>query len=93
PYLLSLEIQSRASGMGEVYFTTDPQTSLPRGEHLEFEVAHDGQWHALTLPLTTDQVLYGLRLDPCTGAGQVRLRQMQLKSAAGEVLSGWPEAR
>jgi arylsulfatase A-like enzyme len=93
PYLLSLEIQSRASGMGEVYFTTDPQTSLPRGEHLEFEVAHDGQWHTLTLPLTTDQVLYGLRLDPCTGAGQVRLRQMQLKSAAGEVLSGWPEAR
>src|SRR5690606_915222 len=35
PYQLSFEMKSNASGSGEIYYTLDPKTTLPRGEHVE----------------------------------------------------------
>ena len=86
PYKLQFRIQSQASGSGEVYFTTDPQAKLPDGEHQEFEVAHDGQWHEYTLPLETAKPICELRFDPCSAPGEVRVDGLQLTTGEGKVI-------
>ncbi len=90
PYQLSFSLKSDASGSGEVYFTTDPKTQLPKGKHQVFEVLHDGQWHQHRLRLETPETLHGFRLDPCAGPGVVRLRDLKLLDAAGKALQTWP---
>ncbi len=90
PYTLEFKLQSRASGAGEVYWTTDDQTTLPRGGHLEFAVRHDGEWQVVTLRIPETRRLFALRLDPCGGPGAVRIERLQLKDAAGKILQAWP---
>lgn len=90
PYRLTFRVKSASTGTGEVYFTTDPKTPLPSGTHLEFEVTHDDQWHDITIKLDTHETLHGLRLDPCSGPGQVRLRALTLHDDQGRTLQSWP---
>lgn len=90
PYRLSFELQSGASGDGELYFTIDPKTRLPNGQHLEFSVRHDGEWQSQSLKIETAERLHGLRLDPCAGTGTVRLRGLRLLDAEGRPLLSWP---
>lgn len=90
PYSLSFRVQSHASGGAEAFFTTDAKTSLPNGQHVEFKVNHDGQWHPVSLQLETQESLYALRLDFCEGAGTVRVQGLTLKSADGKLLRSWP---
>ena len=90
PYTLTFRVQSRASGEGEIYWTTDAETILPKGKHQSFAVAHDGQWHDMTLTISEPKVLHGLRLDPCAGPGEVRIEALQLKDASGTALKSWP---
>ena len=90
PYTLVFRLQSKASGDGQIFWTTDPKTSLPKGEHQNFAVTHDGQWHDLTLNLAETKTLHSLRLDPCGGVGEVRIEGLRLKDAAGNTLKSWP---
>ncbi len=90
PYTLEFRVQSRASGDGEIYWTTDADTLLPRGKHLAFPVKHDGEWQAVSLPIAEPKALYALRLDPCAGPGQVRIDILRLKDANGKVVRSWP---
>lgn len=90
PYQLVFSVQSRSSGSGELFFTTDATTLLPKGQHQTFEVRHDGAWHTHTLKLDTTGTLHALRLDPCAGPGNVRLRDLQLRDATGKLLQAWP---
>jgi arylsulfatase len=90
PYTLDFRLQSRASGGGEVYWTTDATTVLPRGGHLEFPVRHDGQWQDVALSIPESRRLFALRIDPCAGPGEVRLERVRLKDAQGKVLKSWP---
>ncbi len=87
---LSFSLLSRSSGAGEIYYTTDSKTTLPRGTHQDFDVTHDGQWHSYSIVLDNKEPLYGLRLDPCAGAGEVRVKGLELKDASGHVLCAWP---
>jgi len=90
PYILEFRLQSHAKGSGEIYWITDAETILPKGKKLPFEVVHDGQWHDVKLPLDEAKTLYGLRLDPCGGPGEVRVEGLMLKKADGRVLARWP---
>ncbi|MBM3861828.1 MAG: arylsulfatase, partial [Verrucomicrobia bacterium] len=90
PYTLTFRAQSRASGACELFWITDPKTTLPKGHRLEFAVTHDGQWHDVTLAIPETKPLHAFRLDPCAGAGEVRLEGLTLKDADGKVLSQWP---
>ena len=92
PYELTFRVSSNASGGGEVYFTTDAQTKLPNGKHIEFSVAHDGQWHDARVAIDTKETLYALRLDLCTGAGEVRIQGLTLRDEKGVSLMAWPAA-
>ena len=90
PYTLTFRLQSHASGEGELYWTTDAETTLPKGKHQTFAVAHDGEWHDLALTIDEPKVMHGLRFDPCAGAGEVRIESLQLKDASGAALMSWP---
>ncbi len=45
PYLLEFRLQSKASGGGELFWTTDTETILPSGEHTDSVVTHVRDWH------------------------------------------------
>ena len=90
PYTLELRLQSKASGPAELYWTTDAETTLPNGKHLDFEVKHDGEWHDHTLRIDEAKTLHGLRLDPCGGEGEVKIEGLVLKGADEKVLAQWP---
>ena len=90
PYSVVFSVQSQASGGGEVYYTTDAKTILPKGKHLTFDVQHDGQWHSHTVKLETSDTLHSFRLDACAGPGSVRIKELKLLDAQGHVLQNWP---
>ncbi len=90
PYTLVFSVRSQSSGGGEVYFTTDASTKLPGGQHVAFDVDHDGAWHDVALTLDTTDRLHALRLDPCEGTGTVRLKGLRLQDASGKTLQSWP---
>ena len=90
PYSLRFEVKSSAGGEAEVYYTTDAGTILPKGTHLEFDVVHDGKWHEVALELKTEKELCAIRIDPCSEAGTVRIRNLRLQDAAGKILRCWP---
>jgi arylsulfatase A-like enzyme len=90
PYELKFQLSSQAGGSGEVFFTTDAKSKLPAGQHVEFEVMHDGRWHEHSLPLQTAKTLFALRFDPCSEPGIVRVRSLRLTDAAGVTLQRWP---
>ena len=90
PYTLEFKLQSHATGSGELYWTTDAETILPKGKHLDFDVKHDGEWHEHTIRIDETKTLHALRFDPCGGAGEARLEGLVLKAADGKVLAKWP---
>lgn len=90
PYTLEFRIQSQSTGAGELYWTTDGQTILPKGKHLDFKVKHDGEWHEHKLRIEEQGTLHAFRLDPCGGEGDVVIEGLMLKSADGKVLAKWP---
>ena len=90
PYTLAFRLQSHASGDGELYWTTDSKTPLPKGGHADFSVKHDGEWQTVILKIPEIKALHGLRLDPCAGPGTVTIEGLQLKDATGVTLKTWP---
>jgi len=90
PYTLTFRLRSKAGGTGEVFFTTDSNTTLPNGKHIEFKVKHDGAWQDVTLKLDTPKALRALRLDPCSTPGKATIADLQLKDAKGKPLVHWP---
>ena len=90
PYALEFKLQSHATGAAELFWTTDAETILPKGKHLDFEVKHDGQWHEHSMRIEETKTMHALRLDPCGGEGEVRIEGLALKAADGKVLARWP---
>ncbi len=90
PYLLKFRLQSHATGEGEIFWTHDAQTILPKGLHQVFQVTHDGQWHELSIKLDDPRLIHSLRLDPCAGPGSVRLEGLRLTDSTGKTLEQWP---
>lgn len=90
PYTLEFRLQSRAAGDGEIYWTTDAGTKLPKGGHQTFAVKHDGQWQSISLRIPDAKPIFALRLDVCSAPGEARIEDLQLKDAAGKVVKSWP---
>ncbi len=90
PYTLTFRVQSKSSGEAKLLWTTDAATILPKGKLQLFTVKHDGQWQEVTLTIAETKTLHGMRLDPCSGEGEVRIEALQLKDAKGTVLKSWP---
>lgn len=90
PYRLRFKIQSNASGSGDLFWTVDAKTKLPAGERIPFEVQHDETLQDIELTIDTTDTLFGFRLDPAGGPGEVRIANLELTDEAGKVLISWP---
>jgi len=90
PYKLVFRLQSRAAGPGEIFWTTDPSTKLQKGTCQAFEVNSDGEWHDVSISIDTKATLHGLRIDPCSAPGTVKIKGLSLQDASGKQLHSWP---
>ncbi|MCP4776043.1 MAG: arylsulfatase, partial [Planctomycetaceae bacterium] len=54
PYRLAFDLKGGSQGGGELFFTTDLKTVLPKGNRIPFEVVADGDWQKVDIELKTD---------------------------------------
>ena len=90
PYRLTFRLRGGSVDGGELFFTTDPKTTLPRGIRIDFDVTADGNWQEVEVELPTSESIQQLRLDVSTGAGKATIGDLRLRDAAGKVLMRWP---
>ena len=89
PFTVEFRMQSGSRGIGQVFWSTADQKAFHRDRSVRFEPAHDGEWHPHTVSLPVKQSLTGLRIDPSTGPGEVRLGAIRLKDQEGRVIRTW----
>jgi len=90
PYRLAFDLKGGSQGGGELFFTTDLKTILPKGNRVPFEVVADGDWQNVDIELKTDKAIQQLRLDVSEGSGEASIRQLRLTDDSGKVLLKWP---
>jgi len=93
PYKLTFRLKGGSPNGGEVFFTTDAKTILPKGDHQTFTVKSDGQWHELSIELPTSKRIHQLRLDVCEAAGSATIADLTLSDNGETPLMSWPAKR
>lgn len=93
PYRLKFRLQGGTKDGGELFYTTDPRTILPKGERIEFAVDADGKWHDIDLRLSTEQRIYQLRLDVGDGVSKATVSGLTLLDSAGKRVIAWPQSK
>jgi len=91
PYWVTFRLRGGSPDGGELFFTTDPENILPKGEHMTFDVNADQEWQDVKLRLATKKTLHQLRLDVCSGEGRATIADLQLQNDAGTTITAWPE--
>ena len=90
PYRLKFRLAGGSKGGGELFYTTDPKLTLPKGEQIEFDVRGDGKWHDVQIELPTSKQLLQLRIDVSKGPGNAKISDLTLENATGETIMTWP---
>ena len=91
PYRLTFRLLDGSQEGGELFYTTDPKTTLPHGERREFNILADGTWQEIALDLPTDQRIYQLRLDVSPGPGKATIADLKLTDKSGNPIASWPQ--
>ena len=89
PYCLAFELTTDLKGQGDIFFTTDKEAVLPRGETITFPVVGGSQAQEVRLEIDTAAQLYQLRIDVADGPGAATLRKVRLLDRSGNVLKDW----
>jgi len=90
PYRLRFRLLGGGSGGGEIFYTTDSKTTLPKGERISFAVNADGKWQDVMIELPTQRNIQQLRIDVSQDRGKATIAELQLEKVTGEVLVSWP---
>jgi hypothetical protein len=90
PYKLTFQLVGGSKDGGEVFYTTNPKQTLPKGERIEFAILANGHPQQVSIDLPTTKSLQELRLDVCTQRGKATLSNLKLLNANGDVLVSWP---
>ena len=93
PYRLTFRLRGGTKGGGELFYTTDPKTILPKGERIEFAVDADDKWHDIELRLPAENRIYQLRLDVADGVSKATVAGLTLIDSAGKRISSWPQSK
>ncbi len=92
PYRLTFRLQGGTKGGGELFFTTDPKTTLPKGKRIEFDVEGDEEWHDMEIRLPTEKRIHQLRLDVGEGVSKAAISGLTLTNSAGKQVLTWPHS-
>lgn len=90
PYRISFELNGGTLSGGELFYTTDQKTTLPKGKRISFEVAANGKWQKIDIEIDTTKSIQQLRLDVSDGPGKASIRNLRLTDPFGKVLRQWP---
>ncbi len=89
PYVLSFELTTDWTGQGDIFFTTDKEAVLPRGENITFPIVGGSQAQEVRLEINTAEQLYQLRIDVADGPGAAILRKLRLLDSSGKEIKDW----
>lgn len=90
PYKLTFELVGGSKDGGEVFYTTQPNQTLPKGDRREFAIRADGETQQISIDLPTTESLQQLRLDVSHEKGTATIIDLRLMTASGETLISWP---
>lgn len=93
PYQLRFTLTSKAIGGGEIFFTTTPDTILPKGIRIELPITHDGNPREISIPFRTDKRLCKIRIDVSDGPGSATIKNLRLTDQKGDLLHTWAQER
>lgn len=89
PYRLAFDLTTTWKGSGEIFYTIDNKTILPKGQRVEFQINGSDLAQEIRIELKTEKTLRQLRIDVADGAGAATISKLQLLSQDGEVLKDW----
>ena len=89
PYQLTFKLVAQQSGGGELFFTTDDKTTLPKGTRVPFEVRESSRAEDVSIHLDTRKQIFKLRLDVSDGPGVATISNLTLRKG-DQVLKTWP---
>lgn len=89
PYHLTFDLLTETAGAGELFYTDDPITILPKGSRLPFKVMSSSQFQEIDLKINTHKGLKQLRLDVSAGPGNAVIRSLRLSNSDKKILVDW----
>ena len=91
PYRLTFRLKGGTKGGGELFYTTDPTTTLPKGKRIEFEVHADEKYHDMAIEFPVQQRIYQLRVDVGDGVAKAVIADLKLIDSRGRPVMSWPK--
>jgi arylsulfatase len=91
PYQLHFNLKTKATGTGDIFFTTDGETVLPKGENHKFAVSGTDSPQPIRIDLKTEERIYQLRIDVTDGEGAAEISNLRLLGPGGEVIKNWSD--
>lgn len=76
--VLRMRARSRATGAGEIFWTTDQSPVRGPDKSRAFALEHDGRWHEYAVELSAPGTLTDLRIDPGADAGTLDIDWMRI---------------
>ena len=89
PYVLVFELRTAWTGSGDIFFTSDKATTLPRGEQIKFPVTGGSEPQQVRVDLDSEARIHQLRIDVADGAGRASIKGLRLLATDGRVLRDW----
>lgn len=89
PYYLNFDLTTDTEGTGEIFFTTNQATILPKGNHLRFPIISSHKSQKIEVELKTKKKLYQLRLDVLEGPGEAVIQNLKLLDHDKKTLINW----
>ncbi|MFT5094343.1 MAG: arylsulfatase A-like enzyme [Porticoccaceae bacterium] len=87
---LHLEMTSDSKGNGQVFWQEkDVAPAYFRDRSTHFEVQHDGKKHEYSIIFSAKKTVTGIRIDPSTGSGTIRISNIRLTNADGKLIHKW----
>lgn len=89
PYNLVFDLSATSRDTGDLFFTTDKSTSLPKGGNRKFPVSGGDTSRNISIPIDTPKTLHQLRLDVSSGPGKATIANLKLLDQDKKLLIDW----
>ena len=89
PYILSFELTTDWKGKGDVFYTTDKKTILPKGTHIEYDIEGTEAPQKIEIALKTEELIGQLRIDITDDIGSAKIEKLQLLDKGRKALLNW----
>ncbi len=90
PLVLQLSMASSASGKAQLFWHEQQVSpAFHRDRSTTFDVEHDQTVHDYSVEFSPQGSVVAIRIDPCSGTGEVKILKMQLTTTSGRTLYTW----